>query len=74
MTVLPRDMSGATDVLGGAGSDVVVAMEVVIPLVTMTANTDVNDVTGAMVMDEESVTHAMAMVWWCVKHVLDIET
>lgn len=29
-------------------------MEVVIPLVTMTANTDVNDVTGAMVMDEES--------------------
>lgn len=29
-------------------------MEVVIPLVTMTANTDVNDVTGAMVTDEDS--------------------
>lgn len=74
MTVLHRDMSGATDVLGGAGSDVAVAMEVVIPLVTMTANTGVNDVTGAMVTDEDSVAHAMAMVWWCVKHVLDIET
>lgn len=29
-------------------------MEVVIPLVTMTANTGVNDVTGAMVTDEDS--------------------
>lgn len=40
--------------MGTCRSDVVVAMEVVIPLVTMTVNTDVNDVTGAMVMDEES--------------------
>lgn len=29
-------------------------MEVVIPLVTMTANTGVNDVTGAMVTEEDS--------------------
>lgn len=74
MTVLPLDMSGVTDVLGGVGSDVVVAMGEVIRPVTMTANTDMSDVTGAMVTAEESVTLAMVMVWWCVKHVLDTGT
>lgn len=34
--------------------DVVVVMEVVILFVIMTANIDVNDVIGVMVMDEES--------------------
>lgn len=40
--------------LGICRLDVVVVMEVVILFVIMTANIDVNDVIGVMVMDEES--------------------